>query len=80
MASLHQFRIDYQVWNRSQHALSGRWSATVQARSCWGALRTWWCVQRQYKSLVKVVAVRPVHTQACHIELPSTWVYGCDHT
>lgn len=80
MASLHQFRVEYQVWNRSKRALSGRCRAIVQARSCRGALRTWWYTQRQYKSLVKVLAIQPVHTQACQIALPSTWVYGCNHS
>jgi len=80
MASLHGFRVEYQIWNRSERRLSGRCSATVQARSCWGALRAWWRIQRQYKSLVKVIVIRPAHTQACHVELPATWVYGCDHS
>lgn len=79
MASDHLFRVEYRVWHRPSMTFSGRCTATVQARSYWGALRRWWQSQRHYKSLVHVIMVRPVHTAACHIELPTTWVYGCDH-
>ncbi|HEY5865104.1 MAG TPA: hypothetical protein VI542_06060 [Candidatus Tectomicrobia bacterium] len=76
---MHAFTIHYHTWNRTARRMSGRQCATVHARSCWGALRAWWRIQRQYRSLVEVLDIRPVHTEACLEWTPTSYIYACAH-
>ena len=76
---MHDFTIQFRVWNRTEREMSGLQRAKVSASTPWGALRAWWKVQRQYQSLVKVLDIQASHTRSCIVELPTTWFYGCNH-
>lgn len=73
---MHAFTISYHVWNRTTHCMIAA-RATVTAQTRWGALRTWWRLQRQWQPLVTVDEIHPQHSRACQVELPTHWVYTC---
>lgn len=60
----HPYRITYDTWNRTTRRRK-RAMDVVQATSRFGALRTWWHVQRQWQPLIEVHAITLLHHPEC---------------
>jgi hypothetical protein len=76
---MHSFMILFKSWNRTTRRMSGIRIDTVEATSRFGALRTWWRVQREWQPLVEVIELRASHTRACLDPASYGNRYACAH-